>query len=183
MNEKIPQAKVAWLKQGLKILEEKGPGVLSIDYVAGRIGKTKGSFYFHFKNREQYITDLLGYFERLYPFVPLEKDLGTEQRLAYVNSLRKWAFNVPPGLEIAIRAWSQHNELVKNFQDRIDQNRLDFSYRNYIQAGFDKDDARIKSYRAYAIYIGLQQIRSLHTEEEFKKISKAVFLPPSATQR
>ncbi len=176
-EKKVPRAKAVWLDQGLKILEQEGPSALSIDNLATAIGKTKGSFYFHFKNRDGFIMDLLDYFMSLYPITLLERSNGPEDTRTYVNTLREQAFNVPSGLEIAIRAWSQHNELVKSFQDRMDRNRLAFSHQNYINAGYDEDLARIKSYRAYAIYIGLQQLRSLHTPEQFKAISEAVFLP------
>lgn len=179
MEEKIPKAKAAWLGQGLKILEREGPSALSIDNVAKAIGKTKGSFYFHFKNRDQFIEDLLNYFQALFPVTPLSRNLKPEDTMAYVNRLLEQAFNVPPGLEIAIRAWSQHNEAVKAFQDRTDKNRIAFSLQNYINAGYDEDQARIRSIRAYAIYIGLQQLRSLYSPEQFKKISETVFLPLS----
>ena len=56
--------KTLWLAEGLKILATKGPGALSIESLTHATGKTKGSFYHHFMSRENYVKQLLEYYEK-----------------------------------------------------------------------------------------------------------------------
>ena len=41
-----------WLEQGLAVLVQAGVEALTIDGMCQRLGVTKGSFYYHFQNRE-----------------------------------------------------------------------------------------------------------------------------------
>ena len=50
-----------WLTRSLDILSEEGPGELRIDTIAAKMKVTRGSFYWHFKNRADYIKNLAEY--------------------------------------------------------------------------------------------------------------------------
>jgi AcrR family transcriptional regulator len=47
-----------WLARSLEILSDGGPGELRIDNITHKMGISKGSFYWHFKNRADYIECL-----------------------------------------------------------------------------------------------------------------------------
>lgn len=53
-----------WLARSLEILSEGGPGELRIDNITGKMNLTKGSFYWHFKNRADYIENLAKYWDQ-----------------------------------------------------------------------------------------------------------------------
>ena len=52
-----------WLARSLEILGEAGPGELRIDTITAKMGVSKGSFYWHFKNRADYIESLAKYWD------------------------------------------------------------------------------------------------------------------------
>jgi len=52
-----------WLAHSLDILSEGGPGELRIDNITHKMNVTKGSFYWHFKNRADYIESLAKYWD------------------------------------------------------------------------------------------------------------------------
>ncbi|MHC4836457.1 MAG: TetR/AcrR family transcriptional regulator [Planctomycetota bacterium] len=52
-----------WLARSLEILSDGGPGELRIDNITHKMGISKGSFYWHFKNRADYIECLAKYWD------------------------------------------------------------------------------------------------------------------------
>ena len=183
MKKKIGAVRELWLRQGLDLLSRKGPAALSIDLLCRETQKSKGSFYFQFKNRDQYITELLDYYESQYPLETLPRSEDVQERIRYLAHFREEVFKIPSRLEIAIRAWSLYNPIAKKFQDALDKKRLAFSEQNYLRAGFPPEDARIKAYKNYCTYIGLQQLRSLHSEAEFKSLAQQIFLRAGNTSQ
>lgn len=168
--------KEIWLKKGLEILEEKGPGSLSIDNLALRTQKTKGSFYHHFKNRERYVKDLLDYYETK-TFVEIFHSVKEETgQIARLKKLTELVFQISSKLELIIRAWALYEPIAKEFQDKIDQNRLEHLTTIYLSSCSDPARAKAMAYKNYAIYIGIQQLRHLDDEKRFKKMLKDIFL-------
>jgi AcrR family transcriptional regulator len=51
----------AWLEKALEILANEGEKKLSIVHLAKLMGVTKGSFYWHFKNRKDFTETLIHY--------------------------------------------------------------------------------------------------------------------------
>lgn len=65
--------KQALLAEGLDILAVHGPNGLTIDALCTRLACTKGSFYHHFRNREQFVRDLLEYWIEEHTLRVIEK--------------------------------------------------------------------------------------------------------------
>ena len=53
-SKKMRLSRESWLQQALEILAED-PQHLRVDEVARRLGVSKGSFYWHFKNRSDFV--------------------------------------------------------------------------------------------------------------------------------
>jgi AcrR family transcriptional regulator len=51
-----------WLAEALEVLAED-PAHLRVDQIAQRLGVSKGSFYWHFENREAFVTALAEYWQ------------------------------------------------------------------------------------------------------------------------
>lgn len=54
-----------WIEIGLHILCECGPSALRVEPTAKRLGVSKGSFYWHFRDRAAWRDALLSYWEHL----------------------------------------------------------------------------------------------------------------------
>jgi AcrR family transcriptional regulator len=169
-------AKTIWLEEGLKTLATKGPGALSIEKLARATGKTKGSFYHHFNSREQYIEALLKYHEnntmdRIIEITSKVADSHTRR-----EKLLKVTFQEISGdLELAIRAWALYDPMVRTFQYNLDRRRLDHIKEMHLGSGMTPDKAQLQSHRDYSLFIGLQQLRHHHNENEFRRILKKLF--------
>lgn len=62
MKDKV--SKEQWLDQALKVISQKGFGRVNIDRLVASLGVTKGSFYWHFKNRSDFVARLIEYWDR-----------------------------------------------------------------------------------------------------------------------
>ncbi|MDH3581657.1 MAG: TetR/AcrR family transcriptional regulator, partial [Hyphomicrobiales bacterium] len=50
-----------WLAQAIDVLANKGANALTVSGLSGALGVTKGSFYWHFKDRNEFLRQLLDY--------------------------------------------------------------------------------------------------------------------------
>ena len=56
-------SKEEWLARALEVLGRKGAGELTIESMARHLGVTKGSFYWHFKDRADFFRQLIEYWD------------------------------------------------------------------------------------------------------------------------
>jgi AcrR family transcriptional regulator len=54
----------AWIEAGLRALATGGPDAVRVDQLAKALGTTRGSFYWHFADRDALLTALLDTWER-----------------------------------------------------------------------------------------------------------------------
>lgn len=109
----------AWIDAGLDALAELGPEALKAEPLARRLGTTKGSFYWHFKDVPDFHRSLLARWEAAaQPVLPS----GTA-----VIQLRELAETLarPDHSEPAIRAWAQSSRHARATLERLDAARLE----------------------------------------------------------
>jgi len=146
-----------WISAGFEALDQVGHIGVSAESLARRLNVTRGSFYHHFRNREDFVRTLLTAWEEDY----------TGRMLAYAgegrgagDTLKRYlsiAAEKQPGREISIRAWSLHDPLVEEFQQRVDTTRLDFAIRTCRRLVFMPGEAEVIGHMAHLCLIGGQQ--------------------------
>lgn len=148
-----------WLKEGLKVLAELGNGGLTIEELTKRLNVTKGSFYHHFKNRRTFSHELLTYWEgeMTTEIIQISKKGTTfedrNKRLFNAsNQIRNYE------LEVAIRAWALRDEMVREFQERVDKLRISYLKELYQLFADDSKVAEELALIRYAFTVGAQQI-------------------------
>lgn len=102
-----------WVAAGFEALDQIGHMGVSAESLSRRLNVTRGSFYHHFRNREDFVRTLLAAWEEDY----------TGRMLAYAAQgrsageiLKRYlsiAAEKQPGREVSIRAWSLHDPLVE----------------------------------------------------------------------
>lgn len=150
----------AWLEAGLRLIEEHGAATLTIDRLTERLGVTKGSFYHHFRNREEFSQALLAHWETKLTREFIEISRAGEdfaERDRRLSRLGEKLFE--PELEVAIRAWALRESTAMAFQERVDRQRLDYLHELYRMVTPSDSLARDLATIRYAFYVGAQQIR------------------------
>lgn len=109
----------AWIDAGLDALAELGPEALKAEPLARRLGTTKGSFYWHFKDVPDFHRALLARWEvAAQPVLPSGNAVSQLRELAEVMAK-------PDRSEPAIRAWARGNGKAKAAVQRLDTARLE----------------------------------------------------------
>ncbi len=152
--------KPAWLAQGFKILKTHGAAGLTIENLTRAMNRTKGAFYHHFKNRQDYSSQLLELWEdrQANEIIRISKQEKTfdEINQTLVDLSEK---AMDPEIEVAIRAWALRDPLARQFQERIDSHRVDFLKEMFaLMPGVATDAANLFAIIRYCFYIGSHQI-------------------------
>lgn len=162
--------KNSWLKEGIKILNAEGFSRITIDNLCERQKRSKGSFYFHFKNIDGYIETLMKYWleKNTVDFIKITDTVGNMEE-KFIN-LTDLASSVSQKTEQVIRAWSSSNDIVRMYMQQIDNMRMAYLIDLNTRIGMDKKEARNYALLEYGVMIGIQQLTPDISQEDFKYI-------------
>ena len=146
-----------WLSEGLKIIESKGFTRITVDYLCERVKRSKGSFYFHFKNIDGYIQALMDFW--------VEKDtLSIIHKANTANDKEKkqvlYQLSVKKSLKLEqyIRAWGFSNETVRKMVEKADDLRMESIVAVEVNNGKKTDEAKDIAVLTYSAFVGIQQL-------------------------
>lgn len=147
-----------WLDMGLRVLAQKGYANLRLEYLCGELQVTRGSFYHHFQDINDYIDQLMAYWEKN-SIAIMQKAGETEgSPLDKLNQLQRAVFKIPAKLEVVIRAWATFNPTVLEYIRKIDRRRIKFITGLYEETGVSRQQAETTARIEYATYIGVQNL-------------------------
>jgi AcrR family transcriptional regulator len=163
-----------WEDAALEALGAGGLAAVSVQSLARTLGVTKGSFYWHFEDREALVKATLArweesYTDRVIAAVAAVEDprARLEQLLAGVTaSKRAWRVHVALGA-------AAHEPLVASALARVTQRRVAYIEQCYVDLGMARRVARRRALLAYTTYVGLIHLRAeaagtLPTGAEFR---------------
>jgi AcrR family transcriptional regulator len=120
-----------WIVFALDALEEEGIGALRIEALARRAGRTPGSFYAHFKSRDELLEAVIEAWNeyKLAFSMTLDSRLFREGRFTLAGIFGHFRENggrepMRPDLEINMREWARHDERARAAVLRNDMQRL-----------------------------------------------------------
>jgi AcrR family transcriptional regulator len=143
----------SWIEAGLSELVSTGPNALAAEPLARKLGTTKGSFYWHFKDVPDFQKAVVKHWQsKAFADVlhALEDDGNAEQRL------RRFGKNILSNVhDPAIRAWGRADKSVAKAITQVDAERLKYLVNLLRKLGISNDDfAR----SALAALVGLPAI-------------------------
>ncbi len=153
------KSKRDWFVAGMELLGEVGPNGITIDALCQKLSVTKGSFYHHFQNYDDFKTGFLLFYEEegTLDVITSLADLPTaEAKLCRLldTVVRATDTAVP---EIQLRAWAIQDETVRAVQMRVDSRRREYVQTLCAEIGGDPTQATVMSNMLYAILIGAEQ--------------------------
>lgn len=149
-----------WARAALDALAAGGMDAVAVEPLARQLGVTKGSFYWHFANREALLRAALELWEKRETEDVLAR-VGDEadpyERIVKIFKEANAGYR-SGRLYLAIAA-AEDRPLVREFVQRVSQRRLDYLVECYQALGFDLPRARHWARFAYATFMGNLQIR------------------------
>lgn len=136
-----------WLDAAMEVLVRDGINSVTVDALAGTLGVTRGSFYHHFKNREDLSQDMLDYWSQKWT-VDIREDVAALQMDGY-QSLRALGHLIHHRggslYDVAVRAWAHHDPIAMETVQEVDTIRLEFITSQFRKIGFSGIDLENRS--------------------------------------
>lgn len=143
-----------WIAAGIEILSTKGVEAVRVEALARRLGISKGSFYWHFKDRQDLQDAILEEWEAR------QSDWNTEGE-GVANPVERWArlFELfakrdYARLEMAISSWARQDGNVARRVADADRKRLAYLSRVFREIGFTAGQAAEWANAAMFLYLG-----------------------------
>jgi AcrR family transcriptional regulator len=150
----------AWIEAATEVLVDQGIDHVRVDVLANQLKVTRGSFYWHFKDREELLRRVLqawreGSTEQL--TARLEKaHADPREQLNDLLTLpfRGRAATRAARIELAIRAWARRDETVRHAVDESDAMRMGYIAQVFSALGFPVLEARWRAFVLYSYLVG-----------------------------
>jgi AcrR family transcriptional regulator len=151
-----------WTSAALVALARGGISAVAVEPIAASLGTTKGSFYWHFANRDALLEAALLEWERtetddVIALVETEPDVRRRLRMLLAVALDAGVERPAASVELALQPSADH-PLVAPVLARITTRRLDYLSRMFGKLGFPPVEARQRSLLAYTAYLGHAQL-------------------------
>jgi AcrR family transcriptional regulator len=158
-----------WLNRALDIFAKEGEAQLRIDRLVRHLGVTKGSFYWHFRDRSDFISSLANHWARV--ITTRVRDEIDNMKTGPSEKLRR-LMEIVIGkkygrYEVAMRAWAAHEPIVAPVVRKVDKVRLSFVRTLFAGLGFRGQELQTRT-RIFVTYLSLESIL-LEPEPKKKK--------------
>ncbi|CAN5274251.1 TetR/AcrR family transcriptional regulator [soil metagenome] len=153
-----------WIVAALQEVGNGGVAQVRIEVLARVLGVTKGSFYWHFKDRDALLGEMLRFWQQ-----SLTSEVGRfvrtkietpRERLSYLLGLASEDRSDVPGgtTEHALREWARSSELARHAISDVDSERLTIIAEIYRDMGMSKSRAAAAALLALSHLIGVNVI-------------------------
>lgn len=147
-----------WIKCGIARLAKDGVESVRVEVLARDLGVSKGSFYWHFRDRDELLMQMLEAWEGSEAeWLSTEETDGVEKP----NAASRWARFVERSAqpdrireEIAVRAWARRDERVATRVADVEKRRVRVIANILGEVGFARDSADSWSEMVCLVYSG-----------------------------
>jgi AcrR family transcriptional regulator len=149
-----------WVAEALAALSAGGVTAVAVEPIAQRLGSTKGSFYYHFANRDDLLEAALERWENEHTrAVNAEVDAASDDPRERLELLIRAAIRMAETDPIGLKLLSSADHpLVAPVLARVTAARLDYLARLFRQMGHPRAAARRRAVLTYSAYLGHIQL-------------------------
>jgi AcrR family transcriptional regulator len=153
---RTPRSK--WIEEGLRALGRGGPDSVRIEPLARALGVSKGGFYWHFKDRQALLEEMLDAWEHTWVDEVIEA-VEAEDGDARSRLRRLFALAVASGdellkIELAIRNWARREQTVAARLRRVDNRRMNYMRSLFGAICENDDDVEVRCLLAFSLFVG-----------------------------
>lgn len=160
-------AKADWTEAALLALARDGLSAVAVEPLARSLDTTKGSFYWHFRNRAELISATLELWERRATTETIDRIEAIADPRDRLAALAEGGYGraARGNVYAALLAVSSDPDVADALK-RVTRIQLSFLERLYGDLGVSADQAALHARLAYALYLGIGELRHADRERE-----------------
>jgi AcrR family transcriptional regulator len=150
-----------WLLAAIAAMASGGVENVKIERLAKNLGTSKGSFYWHFKDRPDLLNQLIRYWVTNGTQAIMDASERSKQNPSdKLRSLFKIAVEDPVGSltsaqgEMAIRSWATNDQAIGKVVAKTDEQRIQYVAHLLQAHGHSAKEARLQSHQLYLMLLG-----------------------------
>jgi AcrR family transcriptional regulator len=159
-RERRTLTRADWTEAALDALARDGLRAVAVEPLAERLGATKGSFYWHFRDRNALLEAAVTLWERTATDELIARLEHIPDPAARHRAVVGWLSDSDRDMRIfMVLLWNADHPVIGPAISRILGKRMAFSLRLREQAGEDAEQAKLSMMYAYSVLLGLQMLR------------------------
>lgn len=168
----------------MDVLAEGGIDAVRVDPLAKKLGVTRGSFYWHFKDRDALHQAMLREWRTRASYTIFNRiERNAEPAASRLERLLALPYASPrsargAAIELAIRLWSRRDKQAAKAVRHIDRVRLDYFSKLLQEHGVAKEEARRRAFLFYAALMAEAFIVTPGNTDAIQKDLVAMLLAP-----
>jgi AcrR family transcriptional regulator len=148
-----------WAAAALEALGEGGLTAVAVEPLAARLGATKGSFYWHFANREALVAAALQLWESrrteaVIALLDTESDPLRRLRRLFAEAVDA---STRDRVEVTLLAAAEDPQVGPALR-RVTERRIDYVARIFRELGLSAEEARTRAMIGFSTYLGNAQL-------------------------
>jgi AcrR family transcriptional regulator len=160
-----------WLEAAMQVIADEEQRVLTIQILCEKLGVSRGSFYWHFKNRGEFVQSLIKYWEQK-STLELRDEMESleaspeDQLFKLISSILGYKYRK---FELSMRHWAMSEPDAREILQRIDSARYQAVRSLFERMGFTGDELEMRTqtcviYYNFADEFSVELIEDLETE-------------------
>ena len=145
-----------WVVGATEMLVDHGIDSVRVDVLAKALRITRGSFYWHFKDRQELLQSVLKAWQDAATEQIIERfESGNSEPRQLIKELLSLPFRGKAArraakIELAIRAWARRDPMARQAVDEVDSRRISYIAQCFSALGFPIKEARARAFMLYA---------------------------------
>lgn len=149
----------SWCKAAMNLIIREGIQAVAVEPMTRELGVTKGSFYWHFENRDALIHETLSRWEQDQTDDLFERFGSILDAVTRIRILMFAAFeDIEQGMLFAALSSSSEDPRVQPYLRRVSEQRLEYVTASFRALGLDEEEATRRALFAYSTYVGYFQL-------------------------
>lgn len=166
-----------WVDAATELMVDHGIDAVRVDVVAKILNVTRGSFYWHFRDRDDLLGNLLETWRKSTTDQIIER---FERHRGVPEELLKELISLPfrgrsaaraARIELAIRAWARRDDMARRAVDEVDSRRISYISQCFSALGFDLVEARHRAFLLYSYEVAESILSNQGTDAQKRERS------------
>lgn len=173
-----------WIEAATGVLVDQGIDHVRVDLLAQHLGVTRGSFYWHFKDREDLLRRVLqAWRETATENLTQRLESAHADPLAQLRDVLSLPFRGRAAaraarIELAIRAWARRDQMARFAVDEADASRIGYIAQLFSALGYPVLEARSRAFLLYSYVVSESLMPTLSTQtqkDERRRFAERLF--------